>query len=273
VISRIHQKLGTAGFIVSILALVAALGGGAYAASGGLNGKQKKEVEKIAKKYAGKNGAQGPAGAVGPAGGPGAKGDAGATGPEGKPGGEGQQGKEGKPGKEGSPWTVGGVLPSGKTETGTWTLNSGAVEGQNPVGPISFAIPLAGPLGEGQVHLIGKSGEELIWEFPNAVKEVPPTKCGKGLTPAGTVETPTAAAGNLCVYISNIHSSDNLEAERLGSNLIFDPGQTTECVGIACSKSGPFEGPGAGASQAGAYVVSSTQEKLMVWGSWAVTAP
>ncbi|MBA3867401.1 MAG: hypothetical protein H0X42_13840 [Solirubrobacterales bacterium] len=49
-ISRIHQKLGTAGFIISIVALVAALGGGAYAASGGLSGKQKKEVEKIAKK-------------------------------------------------------------------------------------------------------------------------------------------------------------------------------------------------------------------------------
>ena len=31
-ISRIHQKLGTAGFIISIVALVAAFGGGAYAA-------------------------------------------------------------------------------------------------------------------------------------------------------------------------------------------------------------------------------------------------
>ena len=30
---RIHQKLGTAGFVISIVALVAALGGGAYAAS------------------------------------------------------------------------------------------------------------------------------------------------------------------------------------------------------------------------------------------------
>ena len=82
-ISRIHQKLGTAGFVISIVALVAAMGGGAYAASGGLNGKQKKEVEKIAKKYAGKPGAAGPAGSNGSNG---AKGDTGATGAEGKQG-------------------------------------------------------------------------------------------------------------------------------------------------------------------------------------------
>jgi hypothetical protein len=45
---RVHQKLGTAGFVISIVALVAALGGGAYAASGSLSGKQKQEVSKIA---------------------------------------------------------------------------------------------------------------------------------------------------------------------------------------------------------------------------------
>jgi hypothetical protein len=53
-IRKVHEKLGTAGFIISIVALVAAMGGGAYAASGGLTKKESKEVEKIAKKYAGK---------------------------------------------------------------------------------------------------------------------------------------------------------------------------------------------------------------------------
>jgi hypothetical protein len=86
VISRIHQKLGTAGFIISIVALVAALGGGAYAASGGLNGKQKKEVEKIAKKYAGKPGAAGPAGPAG------TKGDSGTAGSNGTNGSNGVDG-------------------------------------------------------------------------------------------------------------------------------------------------------------------------------------
>ena len=59
-LTRIHRKLGTAGFVISIVALVAALGGGAYAASGGLTGKQKKEVEKIAKKYAKNQGQRAP---------------------------------------------------------------------------------------------------------------------------------------------------------------------------------------------------------------------
>ena len=49
-ISRIHSKLGTAGFIVAIVALVAALG--VALAASGLNSKQKKEVKKIAKQFA-----------------------------------------------------------------------------------------------------------------------------------------------------------------------------------------------------------------------------
>jgi hypothetical protein len=77
---RIHQRLGTAGFVISIIALIAALCGGAYAASGGLTGKQKKEVKKIAKQFAGTPGAPGAAGT---------------------PGSNGTNGKDGAPGKEG----------------------------------------------------------------------------------------------------------------------------------------------------------------------------
>jgi hypothetical protein len=89
-IRSIHEKLGTAGFIISIIALVAALGGSAFAAKGALTHKQKKEVRKIAKKeakreaqteakkYAGK---PGPAGAKGDTG---AKGDRGAKGAVGR---------------------------------------------------------------------------------------------------------------------------------------------------------------------------------------------
>jgi hypothetical protein len=54
-ISRIHSKLGTAGLVVALVALVVALTGVAFAASG-LNSKQKKEVKKIAKQFAGKQG-------------------------------------------------------------------------------------------------------------------------------------------------------------------------------------------------------------------------
>ena len=71
--SRMHDKLGTAGLVVAIVALVFAMVGGAYAA-GGLTKQQEKQVTKIAKKYAGKPGAQGPQGPQGPAGLVGAKG-------------------------------------------------------------------------------------------------------------------------------------------------------------------------------------------------------
>lgn len=39
--SRLHERLGTAGLVVSSLALVLTMVGGAYAANGGLTGKQK----------------------------------------------------------------------------------------------------------------------------------------------------------------------------------------------------------------------------------------
>ena len=76
---RLSEPVGKAGLIVAILALLAALAGNAQAATNsavrpvprrrgrrrqqqGLNNKQKGEVRKLAKKYAG---ARGPAGAPG----------------------------------------------------------------------------------------------------------------------------------------------------------------------------------------------------------------
>jgi hypothetical protein len=75
--------------VIAIIALVFAMAGGAYAASSKLTGPQKKEVEKIAKKVAGKPGApgaQGPVGPQGPAGLKGDKGDKGDPGNQGLPG-------------------------------------------------------------------------------------------------------------------------------------------------------------------------------------------
>jgi len=136
-ISRIHNKLGTAGFIVAIVALVAALAGTAFAATK-LNGTQKKEVEKIAKKFAGKDGAPGAAGLPGPAGAPGAKGD---TGPKGDKGDTGEKGKDGKNGTNGTNGTDGEdgvcseakptcVMPKGATFKGVWSF--GQTSPNNP---------------------------------------------------------------------------------------------------------------------------------------------
>jgi hypothetical protein len=178
--NRIHQKLGTAGFIISIVALVAALGGGAYAASGGLTGKQKKEVTKIAqteaKKFAGKTGATGPAGANGANG---AKGDTGAAGLTGAEGKQGPEGKPGKEGEEGSPWTLGGVLPANATETGTWLLESPTASNEL-FAPISITIPLKSGLTSGKVHFV-TVGDTT-------------SSC------TGSLQHPTAPAGEMCIY-------------------------------------------------------------------------
>jgi hypothetical protein len=221
---RIHQKLGTAGFIISIVALVAALSGGAYAASGALNGKQKKEVEKIAKKYSGKPGANGTNGTNGAKGDTGAAGSNGTNGTNGSPGGSGADGKSveatpiatGEPtaceeqggveyevegsgnvaeicnGKEGSPWAVGG-LPKGATETGAWSFSASEAsadsEGKVFVA-FSFPVPLSSPIQSGtKVHFTGAFGDS---------------------TCTGTAVEPTAPEGSMCIY----------EAELIGANYL-----------------------------------------------------
>jgi hypothetical protein len=177
-LQRIHGKLGTAGFIISIVALVAALGGGAYAASGGLSGKQKKEVEKIAKKFAGKPGAPGAPGSPGPAGAAGAKGD---VGPAGTNGTNGTNGKNGLTGFT-------SVLPAGKTETGTWTGSLPAGEFMEFNLPISFPIPLA------------KAGEAFFFT-PAQVEneEFGSTGCSWKLFEVNAVPK-AATPGTLCVF-------------------------------------------------------------------------
>jgi len=173
--SRLHGKLGTAGLVVAIVALVAALTGAAFAA-GGLTKQQEKQVTKIAKKYAGKRGPAGkpgPAGPQGPAGSQGAKGDAGAKGDKGDKGDTGQEGPEGP---EGSPWTAGGVLPSEETETGTWAY--GFSKEPLTFTAISFPIPLA-----------SAPSPEIL---------------GEGETSAncpGPAEEPSAEPGHLCIYL------------------------------------------------------------------------
>ncbi|TMK58184.1 MAG: hypothetical protein E6G51_03525 [Actinobacteria bacterium] len=186
-ISRLHQKLGTAGFVIACVALIAALAGTAFAAAG-LNSKQKKEVKKIAKQFAGKPGKDGAPGPAGPAGKDGTNGTNGTDGKDGAPGKDGksvitvsfgggaeptgnpcnenggmsievegsgtkkivcngEEGLEGPKGDEGDPWTAGGTLPSGETETGAWAFGPASESTFEATVPISFSIPLPSALG------------------------------------------------------------------------------------------------------------------------------
>lgn len=270
-VRSIREPFGTAGLLVAILALVLATTGAALAA-GALTGKQKKEVTKIAKKYAGKPGAPGATGPAGPVGPAGPKGDTGAKGDKGDQGEKGAKGDKGEPGEDGETGFT-STLPAGETETGTWAFTTPAPE--NPIKvPISFSIPLAAPLDGDHVHLVNADGssEVVLNEETSELENVTPTGCGVALTPAGTVEAPKAAPGNLCVYFTKIEPVPDKEAatpSETASNYIVPPG--AECEHIGCLPE--FGGPGAGAGVAGARleINSISKSTRFGYGTWAVT--
>jgi Collagen triple helix repeat (20 copies) len=296
---RFHDRFGTAGLVVAVIALIAALAGTALAA-GGLTKQQEKQVTKIAKKYAGKPGATGPQGPQGPAG---AKGDTGAKGDPGSAGAPGAAGKsviasnasgvecseggtkfevegsgksskvcngkegpEGPTGPEGALGTAGTTLPPGATETGTWGFGGKFTSSTEPIVPISFSIPLAAPLGPTKVHLIDNDGEEVVINEGSGAREFKAAAAAC----SGTAANPTAGAGNLCLYSGS--QLDNINAAVfIGSNLIHTP--ASECEGLSCLAAAPFNGPGAGTSTSGALLGAWPESEQLVkaWGTWAVT--
>jgi hypothetical protein len=260
----IREPFGKAGLTVAILALVLAMVGGAYAA-GALSGRQKKEVEKIAKKVGGKSG---PIRVGGGHSTPGSRGAPGAPGANGKDGSNGADGKSVEVGGNASGCPHGGVtvqvagvpstrkeicngedgetgftetLPSGKTETGTW---AGTVHEIGSVS-ISFEIPLAADISEADTKVIPLGG-------------TPPAECeNPGHAGAASLENPEARAGFLCVYVDNTPNSE-----------VFAIAPTGFAAEVAHM----------GASTTGAFVIlestSTTGEPHGAGrGTWAVTAP
>jgi len=236
---RFRDRLGAngPGLTVAVIAPVFALVGGAFAASGGLNAKQKKQVEKIAKKFAGKDGATGPAGKDGATGPAGPQGSPGAKGDKGDQGIQGIQGIPGPPGKDGETGFT-ETLPAGKTETGAFAVQGTPADENGLIAAISFPIPLDEALDADHV-LIGST-------FPK------PAQCQ-----GGALE-PTAAPGYLCVYASFDSTGTGLEQiENPGTLLGEESG-----AGIAGARlrfSVPPEAEGEEAARAS--------------GTFAVTAP
>jgi hypothetical protein len=270
--STLRTRFGIPG-VISVIALVFAMFGGAYAASNSSDGgKATASAAKGKPGPRGKTGKTGPAGPQGPAGpaGPaGAKGDAGPAGSNGTAGASGTSvknesepkgvnckeggtklvgssttyacnGEKGKEGAEGSPWTLGGALPSEATETGVWRfVGNGQIEQYLP---ISFPIPLSEEAASNMaVH---------YWTESNAPSECP-----------GTPNEPQAEPGSLCVYIakglSGFENGTNVEAAKPVT--YFRPDFTTEGSGVGTS--GVF------------LYYESTPTSSHVSGSFAVTAP
>jgi hypothetical protein len=259
--SRMHQKLGTAGFVVAIVALVAALTGAAFAA-GGLTKQQEKQVTKIAKKYAGKPGKRGktgPPGPQGPAGAPGAKGDTGAAGKDGTNGTNGTNGTDGEDGMctAGNPACE---LPSGSELVGAWSTSGGQGKEEHPdfsLTPISFNVRVSpAPTAVwqwSQVPTVGieliDGGTKLYGPFPtpggpNQAEEIEADKAAFSEACPGTADQPAAAPGFLCIY--------NKEVEEA---------------------TGPFNRPqNEAANEYGIVVPWSVFDGGYAKGSWAVTA-
>jgi hypothetical protein len=266
--STLRTRFGIPG-VISVMALVFAMFGGAYAASndsGGGKATASAKAKKGPRGPKGPKGDTGPAGPQGPAGPAGAKGDAGAAGANGTNGSNGispvgtafsgsktgsgctEGGVEfkganttyacnGKKGIEGKPWMPDGALPSGATETGAWS----AVFSGEELAPISFTIPLAAALDAAHVQSNAKNynGEDET-----------------GLeheTCPGTAANPRAKAGFLCVYTGADNGTTKVEA-------IVDP-------------SGEGFLPGAAKTGASLYLTDGGSPPGTIGGTWAVTAP
>jgi hypothetical protein len=249
---RLHQKLGTAGLVVAIVALVAALTGAAFAA-GGLTKSQEKRVTAIAKKYAGKKGPKGPKGATGPAGPAGPAGAPGAAGAKGDPGAAGAKGPTGATGPTGVAGTAGAtgptgaagicseanpecVMPSGATLRGSWSISPAKLEGGFAFASAPFIMKYPGETPPTVVHLA--EGEE---------KEECP----------GTPEEPEAKPGFVCFYAI-------AEVGVKGVSFFTTLGTTTSGATLALEPNPKIN--------------EETEENegflpIIALGSWAVTAP
>jgi hypothetical protein len=242
--SRIRRHCNFTTFVACI-ALLFAMSGGAYAAGRYLITSTRQisptvlKALKSGKGPAGINGAAGNPGAQGAPGsqgsqGPkgetgagGAKGETGQTGEQGAEGERGPAGATGTAGAKGQPWTPDNTLPSGATETGVWGARP--AEGEEVLVSLSFPVALAEELDEAHVHI------------------APDPAC------PGTVEKPSAAPGNLCVY----------------------PGATANTKVKEIVK--PYRLNVSGAGTAGANLVVSGNTEVVVPlfysnGTWAVTA-
>lgn len=225
--STLRTRFGIPG-VISVIALVFAMFGGAYAASNSSGGHAVASKAKKAK--TGQRGPRGPKGATGPEG---PQGPAGLAGPAGPQGAKGDPGTPGSPGSAGTSVTstelsIGdencenggseftsasgttyacsggegpegpagadgspwavGGLPAGATEMGTWATYV-INEKQITLAPISFNVPLAAGK-KPIVHFVRTNGEEELFGVPT----------GAATTCLGTVSEPTAPPGTLCVY-------------------------------------------------------------------------
>jgi hypothetical protein len=263
--STLRTRFGIPG-VITVIALVFAMFGGAYAASNSSDAGKATASAKAKKGPKGPKGAKGDTGPAGPAGPTGPAGPAGANGKDGSAGAAGANGvsvsssvapKEVAHCKEGGSkfdaatgttyacngekGTVGPrglpgpscneegecLLPPGATETGTWSFSSAPVV----VGSTSISFPL-------------RLSAEPTKHFVTAQEvsgHTAPAEC------PGSSENPEAAPGNVCLYAANV---SNLEF------FGFNGGSIDLTSGVVVS-----------------FLTLGGEEEMLANGAWAVTAP
>lgn len=281
--SQLRSKFGIPG-VISVIALVFAMLGGAYAAkssednSGGAANASSKEVRIV---KAGKQGKQGKRGKPGPRGPAGATGPAGPAGPVGATGSQGGQGSPGADGTDGADGADGVSVTSEEFDGAGGTCADGGVEFESASPTPAYACngQAGSPWAAGGV-LPSKATETGAWtvtldgegkgrtaiSFPiplaaaltgPSVKTInvggtPPEEC-ENTEHTGTASptNPEAKPGFLCVYAANAALAGGVNpgvVVRAGAS--FSTGVSTSGGVIT------FEGGTAGA---------------IGWGTWAVT--
>ncbi len=247
--AALRDRFGPAGLVLSVLAIVLALGGGAYAASGGGSHATASKAKALTKaqvlaliKANSKPGPAGPAGANG------------TNGTNGAPGGSGPEGKQGPKGEQGNPAEYPKTLPSHQTETGTWAISGlfythdAEVVEEAFETTITFPIPLSPVISE----------EEEVGIKYGQARYVTPSQAmagGNGEGCTGNDKHPTAAPGWLCVYGENEFPTGIQRQKTWG------PGEPEGAYpwGARISVTAPESLP-------------NEIKKLDVFGTWAVTA-
>lgn len=188
-LSFMRNRFGIPG-VISVVALVFAMLGGAYAANKSGGAGSKASASKA------KRGPRGPKGPRGPAGPQGVPGPVGPQGPAGLPG---SAGKEGPQGIQGKPGPLLASLPAGETLTGYWGVGGslGAEEGPGrALVQVSFQFPVSpAPT----VYYI-QVGNAFAAKIPQTGTVSFPTPEELEAACPGTAAAPKATAGNLCIY-------------------------------------------------------------------------
>jgi collagen triple helix repeat protein len=291
--SPLRNRFGIPG-VISVIALVFAMLGGAYAANNSSSDDSKASASAVKKGPRGPRGPKGPAGPAGPAGpqgpagAPGAKGDKGDNGSAGSNGAAGSSvtaasepagancpvggvkftsasgnnyacnglpGAQGAPGADGEPWVPENQLPAGATLTGTYSTTDPSSEGAR----ITMAMGA-------DTSVVPVSFQIPVVPAPTFVF-VPGTDTNFGSNsgagcPGVTGGVPQADPGKFCIYGTAFGVGGTVFAPS-ASVTPWDPGDAS--------------GTSGGVSSVGATLTLSCPNSLtghcMANGVWAVTGP